>query len=92
MANAGEARWSDYVAQVSVVANNAPNGSGFDLLARVNGVNDYYELELLKDGAGVRKWVLATDKRASGRSSLQGRTTGLRGSATGFALTSTPPG
>jgi GH43 family beta-xylosidase len=65
VAVAGETRWADYVAQASVVADNAPNGSGMDLLARVTSTQDFYELELLKDAAGVRKWIIAARRNGT---------------------------
>jgi GH43 family beta-xylosidase len=62
VATVGELGWADYTVQAAVTANNAPNGSGVNVLARVESAARMYNLELLKDAAGVRKWIIAVNR------------------------------
>jgi GH43 family beta-xylosidase len=64
IAVAGENRWADYFVQAKVTATSQPNGSGINVIAHAQDVNNFYALELLRDGAGVEKWVLV--KRIAG--------------------------
>lgn len=65
ISTAGSTGLANYRITAKVRTDNAPSGSGVDVLARVKSVNDYYMFELLKDSAGVRKWVIAEDKNGS---------------------------
>lgn len=68
LATTGDVRWADYYIQAKVTATSQPNGSGINVVARAQGANNFYAIELLRDGSGVEKWVLA--RRAGGTYSV----------------------
>ncbi|PSL02176.1 GH43 family beta-xylosidase [Haloactinopolyspora alba] len=61
----GEPRWADYTIQAKVTADNAPNGSGVNVVARAESASALYNLELLKDASGTLKWVIARNRSGS---------------------------
>ena len=65
IATAGASDLANYAVTATVRPDNAPNGSGVDLISRVQAGNKYYIFELLKDAAGVKKWILAVNRNGT---------------------------